>query len=90
MEDPTASAEDIVVYVITEDNKILSWGRGTFLEAERFVAQPKYPAQSTDRFIAVDDWGHGKCVASYDENLLGLSWREVQSAFARVRGEVRS
>lgn len=78
-----ASTENVVVYIIREDNTIQSWGRDTFITAEAFVRNPKPPAKPTDRFIAVDDWGHGNVVASYDENLLGLSWMQVKQAFER-------
>lgn len=79
----TSTEENVVVYVITETNHLHSWGRGTFMEAEKAVRNPPWPARPTDRFIAVDDWGHGNVVASYDENLLGLSWSQVKQAFER-------
>lgn len=78
-----ASEENVVVYVIREDNTLQSWGRGTFADAETAVRTKPWPAKAEDRFIAVDDWGHGNVVASYDENLLGLSWSQVKQAFER-------
>ena len=71
--DPTASAEDIVVYIVKDGGTLMSWGRGTLADAIKFVAHPKYPAHEDDRFIAFDDWGHGNVVAAYDEKLVGLS-----------------
>ena len=79
-----ANKEDVVVYLVREDNSITSYGRGTESETLAFVARPKWPAKVTDRFIAVNDWGHGQVVAAYDENLLGLAWREVKAAVQRV------
>lgn len=76
-QDPTASAEDVVVYIVKDDGSLMSYGRGTQLEAEQFVRQPKYPAHDDDMFVAINDWGHGTIVAATDKTLVGKSKREV-------------
>lgn len=81
--DPTASAEDVVVYIVKDDGRLMSWGRGTLLEAEQFVKQPKYPAHDDDMFVAVDDWGDGKVVAAFDQELVGMS---KSRAISRLEG----
>lgn len=81
--DPTASAEDIVVYIVKDDGSLMSWGRGTLLEAEQFVRHPKYPAHEDDLFIAINDWGHGNVVAAFDQELVGMS---KSRAIGRLEG----
>lgn len=59
--------EDVVVYRViyhVDRTEIQSWGRDTLDVAVEFCKKPKYPANFTDSFVAVDEWGHGKIVAA--------------------------
>jgi hypothetical protein len=77
-----AVREDVVVYIVKDDKTLISWGRETLLEAEKFIKQPKYPAHDDDEFIAVDDWGGGKVVAATDKSLVGMP---KQAALTELR-----
>jgi hypothetical protein len=74
--------EDVVVKRVNVDDRCSTqdWGRDSLEVAISFCRFPKYPAKTTDNFIAVDEWGHGTIVAATPSlsNWIGKSFAQFK------------